>query len=201
MRAATYRCFDSQAIQPRIAIQKRGVIMGRIQSGSATRGRVSRSAQAIVESLLRQPLRVLVVDDSPVNQMIAVAQLEHLDVTPVLASDGTEAVALACGATFDLILMDLQMPVLDGLGATAQIRRFERDHAWPRVPVVAYTSCAVGSDSAFVRSFGLDAVLEKPSSLTQLEECLLTWCPAHAANLRGSQPAQAPRRLRVASAR
>ena len=162
--------------------------MGRVQSESPSRSRVRCTEPALPEAPVRPALRVLVVDDSPVNRMIALAQLEQLDVTPVLAKDGAEAVALACGETFDLILMDLQMPVLDGLGATAQIRRFEHEHASPRVPVVAYTSCAVDSDTAFMRNLGLDAVLEKPCDLTALRECLVRWCPALVASLDDAQP-------------
>ena len=138
--------------------------MGRIPSEHPSRNAVRRPQLALPEAPIRPALRVLVVDDSPVNRMIALAQLGQFDVTPVLANDGAEAVALACGETFDLILMDLQMPVLDGLGATAQIRRFEHEHVSPRVPVVAYTSCALDSDAAFMRNLGLDAVLEKPST-------------------------------------
>lgn len=166
--------------------------MGYVQSESPSRNQARRErTQVLPEAPLRSPLRVLVVDDSPVNRMIALAQLELLDVSPVLANDGAEAVALACAETFDLILMDLQMPVLDGLGATARIRRFESESASPRVPVVAYTSCAVGSDAAFVRDFGLDAVLEKPCDLTALRECLLSWCPAPVASLDEPRPTAA----------
>jgi CheY-like chemotaxis protein len=176
--------------------------MGHVASASPSRHRAHRrKPQALPVASVRPALRVLVVDDSPVNRMIALAQLEQLDVTPVLADDGAQAVALACGETFDLILMDLQMPVLDGLGATAQIRRFEHEHASPRVPVVAYTSCAVGSDAAFIRDFGLDAVLEKPCGLTALRECLLSWCPAPVTILGDPQATlpMAPRAVRKAT--
>lgn len=93
----------------------------------------------------------------------------------MLAADGAEAVALACGHDFDLILMDLQMPVLDGLAATTQIRHFERDHSCTRAAVVAYTSGSVSRD--LLRDCGLDAVLEKPCDAKALQDCLLCWCP------------------------
>lgn len=162
--------------------------MAQLQGGSRARGNGARVATIFALASIRPPLRVLVVDDCLVNQMVAVAQLEQLGITPVLADDGAQAVALACGESFDFILMDLQMPVLDGLAATQRIRRFEQESAWPHVPVVAYTSCAVGRDEAFVRNFGFDAVLKKPCATAALQECLLHWCAQPAASRRGAPP-------------
>jgi len=68
-------------------------------------------------------VRVLVVDDKPVNLMVMPALLESRGLVPVLAADGAEAVTLACELHFALILMDLQMPILDGLRTTSAIRR------------------------------------------------------------------------------
>ena len=127
-------------------------------------------------------LQVLVAEDDPVHQILTCEILSALDITPQLAADGEEAVALASAHEFDLILMDLQMPVLDGLGATMRIRRFEQEHARARVPVVAYTSCAFGGNEPFLLGFGIDAVLAKPCSPQALQECLLSWAaPGRAA--------------------
>ena len=123
-------------------------------------------------------LRVLVVDDNPVNRMLAAEMLALWGIKPLLAVDGSEAVALACELPLELILMDLQMPVLDGLGATRQIRRFELEQGRPRVPVVAYTSGAFGTAGLRLQDFGLDGVLAKPCEAHELHECLLRWCPA-----------------------
>jgi CheY-like chemotaxis protein len=122
-------------------------------------------------------VRVLVVEDEPLHQLITREHLASFGITPLLAVDGAEAVARACDTPFDLILMDLQMPVLDGLTATRQIRRFEQEHARPRVPVIAHSSCAYNSNESFLRDFGIDAVLEKPCSTNVLRECLMRWCP------------------------
>ena len=120
--------------------------------------------------------RILVVDDCPANQLLLAALLWRWGITPLVAADGAEAVALACGQDFDLILMDLQMPVLDGLTATRQLRRFELEHARPRAPVVAYTSSPFGIDEALLRACGIDASLGKPCNVQSLEECLTRWC-------------------------
>ena len=120
-------------------------------------------------------LRVLVADDNPVNLMVASEMLEYFGLQPLLAADGAQAVAIAANNRLDLILMDLQMPVLDGLGATRQIRRTEREQVRARVPVVAYTS--VSGIRLQLSDSGMDGVLAKPCEMPTMRECLLRWCP------------------------
>jgi CheY-like chemotaxis protein len=122
---------------------------------------------------------VLVVDDDPSNLEFADRLLRSLGIVPTLAEDGAEAVALAQARAFDLILMDLQMPMLDGLGATKRIRVIERDRSTARVPVLAYTTHSVGRD--LLRDCGLDGVLDKPCSAQALQDCLVHWCAREAA--------------------
>ena len=122
--------------------------------------------------------RVMVVDDNPLNRMLTSEMLGLWGIHPLLAADGSEAVALACELPLALILMDLQMPVLDGLGATRQIRRFELEWSRPRVPIVAYTSVAFSIGGLGLQDFGMDGVLGKPCEAHELHECLLRWCPA-----------------------
>jgi CheY-like chemotaxis protein len=117
---------------------------------------------------------VLVVDDEPSNLGVASDLLRSLGVTPTLAENGAEAVALAAARAFDLILMDLQMPVLDGLAATKRIRVVEQERSTARVPVLAYTSCAF--DRGLLRDCGLDGVLDKPCSARALQDCLRHFC-------------------------
>lgn len=118
---------------------------------------------------------VLVVDDNPVNLMLACELLSSFGVQPMMAADGAEAVDLACSVRLDIILMDLQMPVLDGLTATRQIRQFEREHRRDRVPVVAYTSSAPALH--VLQSWGIDDVLDKPCNRHALQGSLQRWCP------------------------
>jgi len=118
---------------------------------------------------------VLVVDDNPVNLMVISALMESRGLVPTLAADGAEAVALACEMHFDLILMDLQMPILDGLEATVAIRRFENTCSRPAVPVVAYSGTSPGA--GVLASHGMNGSLAKPCDDQDLEDCLVRWCP------------------------
>ena len=118
---------------------------------------------------------VMVVDDNPVNLLLACELLSFFSLTPVMAADGAEAVALASELRLDVILMDLQMPVLDGVAATRQIRHFEHAHRRHRVPVVAYSSSA--PPLHLLQSFGIDDVLDKPCGRDAMQGCLQRWCP------------------------
>ncbi|HSW08376.1 MAG TPA: response regulator [Aquabacterium sp.] len=119
---------------------------------------------------------MLVVDDNLINRLVAQELLSTWGIEPLLAVDGGEAVALACDHCFDLILMDLHMPVLDGLAATRQIRRFEHDHGRARVPVVAFTSDTLDAEHPPLRDSGVDGVLGKPCEPSALHACVLRWC-------------------------
>jgi CheY-like chemotaxis protein len=121
-----------------------------------------------------------VADDNPLNLMVASEMLAYFGIKSLLAADGAEAVALATKTRLDLILMDLQMPVLDGLGATRKIRRSEREQERARVPVVAYTSFS-GNRLQF-SDHGVDDVLEKPCEMRAMRECLPRWCAPQASN-------------------
>jgi CheY-like chemotaxis protein len=122
-------------------------------------------------------VRVLVADDDPVIRLVLAARLESRGVVPLLAADGAEAVAVASELPFDLILMDLQMPILDGLKATSAIRRFESTSLRPAVPVVAHSSKA--PDERFLTMHGMNGCLAKPCDDQDLEDCLTRWCPAY----------------------
>lgn len=119
-------------------------------------------------------LVVMVVDDNPSHLMRASELLEQCGISALLASDGAEAVQLACERSFDIILMDLQMPVLDGLQATSRIRQFEGLHSRRRTPVVAYSTSNVST--TVLIDCGMDGRLSKAFNTADLEACLLQWC-------------------------
>ncbi len=112
-------------------------------------------------------LRVLLAEDSLYNQKLAVALLERKGHHVVVANNGTEAVGLARAQPFDLILMDIQMPEMDGLEATRAIREHEAGSG-DRLPIVAMTAQAMKGDRERCLEAGMDDYLTKPVRATQL---------------------------------
>ena len=123
--------------------------------------------------------RVLLVEDNPVNQELAQHMLEHLGCTCVIARHGREALVAVEADAFDAVLMDCQMPEMDGFEATAAIRlREAQQGADRRLPIVALTAGAVEGDRDKCLAAGMDDYLSKPFSLEQLERTLRRWLPA-----------------------
>ena len=107
------------------------------------------------------PMRILLAEDNPVNRLLALRILEKERHRVVLASNGREALAEWSRQPFDLILMDLQMPVMDGFAATREIRRAERQSG-ARIPIVAITAHAMTGDRERCLNAGMDDFLSKP---------------------------------------
>jgi PAS domain S-box-containing protein len=117
--------------------------------------------------------RVLLAEDNPVNREVAVALLEALGLAVDTAEDGQQAVVLSGQRAYALILMDMQMPHMDGLAATRAIR--ERDGHAP--PIIAMTANAYAEDRAACLAAGMNDHLAKPVDLTALNATLLRWLP------------------------
>jgi PAS domain S-box-containing protein len=130
---------------------------------------VSRSAKPGPSGL------ILLAEDNPVNQRVAAAMLEHLGFRVDVVADGAEAVKAATLTSFRAILMDCQMPVLDGYEATSEIRRLEGTS--PRTPIIAVTASAMKSDQQRCLAAGMDDYLPKPLSLKSLAAMLDRWAP------------------------
>jgi CheY-like chemotaxis protein len=120
--------------------------------------------------------RVLVAEDNAVNQRVILAQLRRLGLEAVLARNGQEAVAAVAAGHFDVVLMDCQMPELDGFEATRAIRALPGAAA--RVPIVALTASALTSDRDRCFEAGMNAFLAKPVDHARLAEALGRWLPA-----------------------
>ena len=132
-----------------------------------------------------RPLRVLLVEDSVANQRVATGMLEKAKHTVRVAADGAAAVE-ACGAErFDVVLMDLQMPRMDGYDATRAIRRREQEQGLARTPIVALTARASMGNEALCLSAGFDGYLAKPYRSRELLDAL-------AAQVGGTAPTAAP---------
>lgn len=117
---------------------------------------------------------VLVCEDNPVNQVIVQAMLTELGAKCTIASDGLEALALQSERSFDLVLMDCQMPNMDGSTATQKWRQIERGTG-RRTPIIAMTANSAGEEFAACRTSGMDDLLAKPFGISSLERCLQKW--------------------------
>ena len=118
---------------------------------------------------------VLLVEDNLVNRMIGAEMLQSFGVDVLEAEDGAQALALLEKQRVDLVLMDIQMPVLDGYAATRALRERELRLRLPRVPIVALTANAFEEDAQQSLAAGMDSHLAKPYSRAQLRELLQRW--------------------------
>ena len=112
-------------------------------------------------------LQVLVAEDNPVNQTLARKLLTRAGCQLVIANDGEEAVRAYRSQTFDIVLMDLQMPTMDGFQATAAIRHIERNTD-RRTPILAVTAYAMKADEERCRQAGMDGFITKPIDVKNL---------------------------------
>ena len=118
------------------------------------------------------PLRVLLAEDNEINQIIAVEILEGMGVTPLVADNGEEAVRLWEQDDFDAVFMDIQMPIMDGLTATARIRESSKPGS-KSVPIIAMTANAMSGDREKSLEAGMDEHITKPLDVRELRQILL----------------------------
>jgi len=120
---------------------------------------------------------VLVVEDNPVNQAVVKKMLERAGLSPVTANDGVEALQAIEQETFDIVLMDCQMPVMDGYQATAAMRDREQQQGLMHLPVIAMTANVMAGDRERCLEAGMDDYLAKPVKPAVLETLLRQWLP------------------------
>jgi hypothetical protein len=135
---------------------------------------------------------VLVVEDNPVNQMVAVGVLEALGHEAETADDGLSAVDAMAQGRFDAVLMDVQMPRMDGYAATREIRSHEP--VGRRVPVIAMTAAAVEGERDRCLAAGMDDFLTKPVNATDLERVVRRWTGSRLNERRTTPAPSAPPR-------
>jgi CheY-like chemotaxis protein/nitrogen-specific signal transduction histidine kinase/HPt (histidine-containing phosphotransfer) domain-containing protein len=122
-------------------------------------------------NLLPQPgLRILLAEDNPTNRLVAMRLLERLGHQPDAVGNGVEAIAALGRAQYDLVLMDVMMPEMDGLAATRHIRAAEG--AGPRIPIVGLTAGSSASNVAACAEAGMDAVTTKPVTPARLRAAI-----------------------------
>ena len=118
---------------------------------------------------------VLLVEDNPVNRVIAKEMLQSLDLDVIEAEHGSQALEQLARHPVELVLMDCQMPVMDGYTATRIIRAREAEFGQPRLPIVALTANAFDEDIAQALAAGMDGHLAKPYTRSQLREVVAAW--------------------------
>jgi CheY-like chemotaxis protein len=141
--------------------------------------------ESALEAALRPALqlprlhgRVLLVEDNEVNRMLAIELLQMLHVDVAVAENGVQALDLLAQGACDLVLMDCQMPGIDGYETTRQWRLQEAEHGRPRLPVLALTANVMTEDLDRARAAGMDDFLGKPYTVEQLAAMLQRWLPA-----------------------
>jgi len=120
-----------------------------------------------------RPLRLLLAEDNPINRKLALAALAQMGCTTDVAVDGFEALDAARHTRYDAILMDVQMPGMDGLEATRSIRQWEKETSTPPVRIVALTANALAGDREICLRAGMDDYLSKPIRLEALRQGLI----------------------------
>ena len=119
--------------------------------------------------------RLLVVEDNPVNQLVALGILETLGYAADTADDGLEALEVWKRGSYAAVLMDVQMPRMDGYAATRALRELEEEHEHDRVPVIAMTAAAVEGEREKCLAAGMDDFLTKPVNPDALGAMLRRW--------------------------
>jgi CheY-like chemotaxis protein len=113
-------------------------------------------------------LRVLVAEDNAVNQRVAQRLLERVGLTPTMVDNGARAVEVLTTEPYDVVLMDLQMPVMDGLEATRQVRKLGGHQPY----IIAVSANAMREDELLAREAGVDHFIAKPMTLAVLTSAL-----------------------------
>jgi PAS domain S-box-containing protein len=169
------------AISLQLAELMGGTITVTSKIGAGTTFRVTLGLAAVAPAAAAEPdesgaaahkgtLNVLVAEDNAVNRKLVGLMLESLGHVCAFAEDGEQAVVRAQEPGFDVILMDVQMPVLDGMGAANRIRALEGHVA--RIPIIAVTANAMSGDREKYLAAGMDGYVSKPISLASLAEAL-----------------------------
>jgi signal transduction histidine kinase/CheY-like chemotaxis protein len=169
--AGVVRCLTKPVLPTRLYQALAAVMSGVVEEPVSVNG----SATAPSLSATSLAGSVLLAEDNPVNQEVATTMLEQLACRVTLVTNGAEAVAAVKETAFDLVLMDMQMPEMDGLAATRAIRQYELRAGRAHVPIVALTANAYAKDSEACFAAGMDDYLSKPFTLGQMHTRLARW--------------------------
>ncbi len=135
---------------------------------------------------------MLCVDDNPANLLLVQTLLEGMGAEVLAVDSGFAAAQAVQDEPFDLVLMDVQMPGMDGRACTEQIRRWESSHSGPALPIVALTAHAMANEKRALLHSGMDDYLTKPISERQLAQVVMKWTGL---SLGAPQPERSPERM------
>ena len=142
------------------------------------RSAASRSiANQLRNVLANRKASILLAEDNITNQQVALSILKHLGLSADAVANGLEAVQAVASRPYDLVVMDVQMPVMDGLEATRQIRRLDTSACNPLLPIIAMTANAIQGDRGKCLEAGMNDYVSKPASPQCLAEVLGKWLP------------------------
>ena len=125
-----------------------------------------------------EDFRILVAEDNSISTKVIRGMLGKLGLNPDTAANGEQALEAITTQRYDLVLMDCEMPVLDGFGATERLRQWERENGAPHTPVVALTAHIMDEHKERARAAGMDGHMSKPVELSHLRELLEHWITA-----------------------
>jgi len=172
---------DRYLTKPVRQAQLRGALRDLLLSPAARALVPEARREAPGSALERLSGRVLLAEDNVVNQQIAAVMLEGLGIHVDVVENGLEALQALEHAEYDVVLMDCQMPLMDGFEATAELRRRERSDGGQRhVPVLALTANAMDGDQEQCLAAGMDDYLAKPFTQAALQALLTRWLGAEA---------------------
>jgi CheY-like chemotaxis protein len=146
----------------------------------AVEGNPVRVQASAPDALPFEELRVLAAEDNAVNRLVLKTLLSNVGIIPTIVTNGKEALDAWNSGTWDLILMDVQMPVLDGLGASRHIRARELETGRPRVTIIAVTANTLPEHFKAYEDAGIDAVVTKPIVAAELLRAIATGLQASA---------------------
>lgn len=165
---------DGYAVKP-ILQNALYLLIGRTLGKTNAGGEAQFEPAPLSEPAAAPGYRVLLAEDNVVNQKVAIRMLEKLGCRVDVAANGSEAVAMWERLPYAIVFMDCQMPEMDGLEATRQIRQLEMIDEG-HTPIVAMTANAMPKDQAECLAAGMDDYLAKPVKLVQMSDMLQRWC-------------------------
>jgi CheY-like chemotaxis protein/HPt (histidine-containing phosphotransfer) domain-containing protein len=177
--------FSGYLTKPVKAHRLFGCLVNAIAPGAAIDGPVANPTSkgaSVIDNRELANLKVLLVEDTPINQKVGLNQLRVLGCVADVANNGAEALSMVAIKKYDIVLMDCQMPVLDGYEATRELRRLEAANAaagsmeaHQKTVVIAMTASALKGDREKCLAAGMDDYISKPIALEKLKSVLENW--------------------------